>query len=606
MKRRAAQASGEVICRHRLVIDIPVSHPTRATSPQAQRSGAVEEQRARCPAWACCGRRAGSKASDRLGSRQEMRPEPLGTRPINAVGTCSRACSCPPDHTSPTPGPLHWQPPAADRPPAPSERPTRSANSPQRLCLHAGQVLIVTTCPESTAGSNACPPSHGQHAPPHLRSTSACCKHGAGASALCPQGAGCELLRSPDGACLACSFQAEWQSVVHNQCCLCWASPLPLPAVSALVPEPFLPLHPPLPQPAVLICLQPTGVQDPATRGRQRLAQRRVARERQGAWLGLGVLVAGQGMLVGWLGEVTSLLKRAARGLVGGGLVCCSVPTVLEACAWQAVYCRHLSLSTSAAGISDLPPRLRFSPADAAWWHKGRHWRFAWRTQTREGPALQPLFILQPAVQMQPAVFRRPYRLLGWRRGALTATNPCPYHTRSGELFGVAPVPLGQAHIAVEQAADSSRNFVLRLEVGACCFAQWSLSCCCTGSWVLTALLGCPCLVAARWQITARPAHAEAQLIADYQPTLLSAPPSAARRMLPPSGTPLWAFLLQSAPLPLISMCEYWPIWINPVEVWLVCTRGRACIPSLSCCVQCALCLLIGCHSLCRRALAAW
>ncbi|KAL4422559.1 hypothetical protein ABPG75_008756 [Micractinium tetrahymenae] len=34
----------------------------------------------------------------------------------------------------------------------------------------------------------------------------------------------------------------------------------------------------------------------------------------------------------------------------------------------------------------------------------------------------------------------------------------------SGELFGVAPVPPGQAHIAVEQATDSSRNFVLRLE----------------------------------------------------------------------------------------------------------------------------------------------
>jgi hypothetical protein len=30
-----------------------------------------------------------------------------------------------------------------------------------------------------------------------------------------------------------------------------------------------------------------------------------------------------------------------------------------------------------------------------------------------------------------------------------------------GELFGVAPVPPGQANIAVEQAADSSRNFVL-------------------------------------------------------------------------------------------------------------------------------------------------
>jgi hypothetical protein len=31
----------------------------------------------------------------------------------------------------------------------------------------------------------------------------------------------------------------------------------------------------------------------------------------------------------------------------------------------------------------------------------------------------------------------------------------------------VAPVPPGQANIAVEQAADSSRNFVLRLEDGA-------------------------------------------------------------------------------------------------------------------------------------------
>lgn len=30
-----------------------------------------------------------------------------------------------------------------------------------------------------------------------------------------------------------------------------------------------------------------------------------------------------------------------------------------------------------------------------------------------------------------------------------------------GELFGVAPVPPGQAHVAVEQASDSSRNFVL-------------------------------------------------------------------------------------------------------------------------------------------------
>ncbi|EFN52506.1 hypothetical protein CHLNCDRAFT_10071, partial [Chlorella variabilis] len=35
---------------------------------------------------------------------------------------------------------------------------------------------------------------------------------------------------------------------------------------------------------------------------------------------------------------------------------------------------------------------------------------------------------------------------------------------QTGELFGVAPVPAGQAHTVVEQASDSSRNFVLRLE----------------------------------------------------------------------------------------------------------------------------------------------
>lgn len=51
---------------------------------------------------------------------------------------------------------------------------------------------------------------------------------------------------------------------------------------------------------------------------------------------------------------------------------------------------------------------------------------------------------------------------------AVCAVNnvPHPSSVLSGELFGVAPVPPGQAHIAVEQAADSSRNFVLRLEVG--------------------------------------------------------------------------------------------------------------------------------------------
>lgn len=44
-----------------------------------------------------------------------------------------------------------------------------------------------------------------------------------------------------------------------------------------------------------------------------------------------------------------------------------------------------------------------------------------------------------------------------WTVPATAAVPP-----RSGELFGVAPVPPGQAHIAVEQASDSSRNFVLR------------------------------------------------------------------------------------------------------------------------------------------------
>ncbi|KAI3430296.1 hypothetical protein D9Q98_004892 [Chlorella vulgaris] len=35
---------------------------------------------------------------------------------------------------------------------------------------------------------------------------------------------------------------------------------------------------------------------------------------------------------------------------------------------------------------------------------------------------------------------------------------------QSCELFGVAPMPPGQAQLVVEQASDSSRNFVLRLE----------------------------------------------------------------------------------------------------------------------------------------------
>eukprot|EP00887_Chlorella_sp_A99_P000360 scaffold13.g360.t1 len=34
----------------------------------------------------------------------------------------------------------------------------------------------------------------------------------------------------------------------------------------------------------------------------------------------------------------------------------------------------------------------------------------------------------------------------------------------TGELFGVCPVPRGQSQVVVEQASDSSRNFVLRLE----------------------------------------------------------------------------------------------------------------------------------------------
>ena len=44
------------------------------------------------------------------------------------------------------------------------------------------------------------------------------------------------------------------------------------------------------------------------------------------------------------------------------------------------------------------------------------------------------------------------------------APHPHPTHIAAGELFGVAPVPAGQAHTVVEQASDSSRNFVLRLE----------------------------------------------------------------------------------------------------------------------------------------------
>lgn len=50
-------------------------------------------------------------------------------------------------------------------------------------------------------------------------------------------------------------------------------------------------------------------------------------------------------------------------------------------------------------------------------------------------------------------------------RSTCTPLRPTiPPAPGSGELFGVAPVPPGQAHLAVEQAADSSRNFVLRLE----------------------------------------------------------------------------------------------------------------------------------------------
>ena len=43
-------------------------------------------------------------------------------------------------------------------------------------------------------------------------------------------------------------------------------------------------------------------------------------------------------------------------------------------------------------------------------------------------------------------------------------TRPAFCPPRSGELFGVCPVPRGQRNLAVESASDSSRNFVLRLE----------------------------------------------------------------------------------------------------------------------------------------------
>lgn len=46
---------------------------------------------------------------------------------------------------------------------------------------------------------------------------------------------------------------------------------------------------------------------------------------------------------------------------------------------------------------------------------------------------------------------------------AQPAASPSPWHC-SCELFGVAPMPPGQAQLVVEQASDSSRNFVLRLE----------------------------------------------------------------------------------------------------------------------------------------------
>ena len=53
---------------------------------------------------------------------------------------------------------------------------------------------------------------------------------------------------------------------------------------------------------------------------------------------------------------------------------------------------------------------------------------------------------------------------------AMSAVRPAipldrPDHSdRRGELFGVCPVPPGQLRVAVEPAADSSRNFVVRLE----------------------------------------------------------------------------------------------------------------------------------------------
>lgn len=47
--------------------------------------------------------------------------------------------------------------------------------------------------------------------------------------------------------------------------------------------------------------------------------------------------------------------------------------------------------------------------------------------------------------------------------GALRFIKLGQDYFRSGDLFAMCPVPVGQRDIAVEPASDSSRNFVLRV-----------------------------------------------------------------------------------------------------------------------------------------------
>ena len=346
--------------------------------------------------------------------------------------------------------------------------------------------------------------------------------------------------------------------VANNQSCLCLACPLPLPApASTLVPEPFLPPHPPLPQPSMPACLQTTGVQDPAARGCQRLAQRRVARERQGARLGLGMLNPGQGCLwAGWGREHHCLRGQRAGWLAEGSSAAqrqqFSSPVHGRPC--TAGICRFPLLLPASL---HLPPTLRFSPADAAWWHKGRHWRFAWRTHTREGPALQPAFqdaaccsdsstTCQAAWLAQCCTDSHQPTHAPTTRAAASCLvwRPCRRARRTS---------LWSRQLTPRATLCCAWRWVLAAPLSGCCLVVLRprggrlLLCsvvlallCCAWRWVLAAVLGCPCLVmlrrgwvpvgllcwellllcccarvpagclAARWQITARPAHAGA------------------------------------------------------------------------------------------------